>query len=60
MHSIPVPDDLWDRAVAKAKTEGISLSGVLRKALAEFAPGPVTPTPDRQTGNPAGTGDWTI
>jgi hypothetical protein len=57
MHSVPVPDVLWNRAVSKAKTEGTSVAAVVREALAKFAPEAkdeaVTESPEDQACPPA-------
>lgn len=36
MRGVPVHDDLWKAAMAKAKAEGVSLYEVIRQALREY------------------------
>lgn len=39
-HAVPVHDDLWAAALAKAKREGRSLTSVIREALERYVAAP--------------------
>ncbi len=40
---VRVPDELWERALARAQAEGTDVSAVLRRALEEWVVSPSTP-----------------
>lgn len=44
-HGLPIHDDLWKAAMAKAKSEGRSLYAVIREFLRGYADGTITTPP---------------
>jgi hypothetical protein len=44
--SVRIEDDIWERAAAKAKAEGDTLSAVIRRALKSYAPTPAYEDPE--------------
>lgn len=45
VRAVPVHEDLWRPALARAKREGRSLSEVIREALERYVEEDVTPPP---------------
>lgn len=39
LRSVRVPDELWNAALAKARSEGLSLTAVVRMGLQQFVTG---------------------